>query len=113
MGRVKHGWKVFLEVVSFGSPRAIVFNLVVVFVILFLMPTGELGLLPVRSLFSLAGVKWYSVGLTRAMSRLLHGDVAGAYEMNKLVFVLFVAMVSVLVVNVVKMRRNDNPRHQD
>jgi hypothetical protein len=95
--------KLFLEFISFNSPRAIVINLILIFLILSVMPTPSLKYLPIKPVFKemilplifkgdcpTEGVfkdcDVYSTGQTRAMSRLLHGDLKGAYQFNKLIF---------------------------
>lgn len=112
--------KLFLEIISFGSPRAIVFNLSSILVLLATIPTEHLKYSPVKCVFKhfllplifngscpedglFASCNCPACGLTRAMSRLLHGDVSGAYNFNKLVFLVLIAMVAVIIVNVIKM----------
>ena len=40
--------------------------------------------------------------MTRAMSRLLHGDLSGAWGYNKIIFIVFIVMTVILIVNLVK-----------
>jgi len=95
--------KFLLQIISFNSPQAIVFNLTLVFIVLFLLPTNKLYYLPHRSIYEYVfQFAPYSSGLTRAMSRLLHGDIQGALAFNKLIFILLGIMVSLLVINLYK-----------
>jgi len=119
MGR-KLKFKNFLfDLISFGNSQAIAINLVLIIVILFLMPTSELHNLPVRSVYGsfvvpvffnntcsssgiFANCGFYSIGQTRAMSMILHGNFEEAYGMNKLVYLLLFALIAVLAVNLYK-----------
>lgn len=111
--------KFILDLVSFGSPQAIVIDLCFVLILLFLIPTQSLYLLPVRSVFKdfllpfifngncpetglFKDCNIYSTGQTRAVSRLLHGDIAGAFEYNRLVFLLLFVMVLLILINLIK-----------
>ena len=76
---------------------------VLIFLIAALVPTDKLQYLPVRSIYKeIFHVEPYSVGLTRAMSRLFHGDVIGAWNFNKLVFPVFLVMLFLLISNLIK-----------
>ncbi|MBL7054502.1 DUF2752 domain-containing protein [Candidatus Woesearchaeota archaeon] len=110
---------VFLDIISFGTPQAKVFNLSSVLVIFSVVPTGSLNYLPIRCVFKhfllplifngncpadgvFAQCNCPACGMTRAMSRLLHGDISGAYNFNKLIFIVFFVIVSLIVINLVK-----------
>jgi hypothetical protein len=110
---------ILLDIVSFGSPQAKVFNLSLILLILGIMPFSSLGSFPIKCVFKnlifplifrgncpssglFANCNCPACGLTRAMSRLLHGDFVGAYNLNKLVFVVFLVMVVLIIINLVK-----------
>lgn len=68
--------------------------------LLALWPSDRLHQVPVRSVWvTVFGFEPYSTGMMRGLSRLLHGDLEGAYTFNRLVFVAFAVMVVLLVTN--------------
>ncbi len=110
--------KVFLDIVSFNTPEAIVFNLTSILVLLrifpkspwntpslcvfknFIFPLIFRGHCPTAGIF--AGCNCPACGMTRAMSRLVRGDIVGAYAFNKGVFLVFIGMIVVIIVNMHK-----------
>ncbi|MCK5630134.1 MAG: DUF2752 domain-containing protein, partial [Nanoarchaeota archaeon] len=40
-------------------------------------------------------------GLTRAISRLLHGDLTGAWNFNKMAFIVFGIMAILIIINLI------------
>jgi hypothetical protein len=110
---------VFLDLISFGSPQAILFNLTTIFILLFVTPTKNLVYSPVKCIFKryllplifrgncptsglFANCEDPACGLTRAVSSLLHGDFSAAWNFNKAVYLLFSVMIIVLIINLVK-----------
>ena len=110
--------KIFLDHVGFNTSFARFFNLSVILGFLAVYPTSLLGNLPFKCVFKnfllplifrgncpttglFAGCECPACGLTRGMSRLLHGDLAGAWAYNKLVFIVFAVMVILIVYNLV------------
>ncbi|MBI2077074.1 MAG: DUF2752 domain-containing protein [Euryarchaeota archaeon] len=92
--------RVALEFVAFGTPRAIVLNLAGIILILAAWPTDRLHYLPVRSVWeNVFHVKPYSSGMMRALSRILHLDVGGAWDFNPLAFVALPVMLGLIGVN--------------
>ena len=66
--------------------------------ILWFLPTDKLYYLPVRSIYeSLFNFKPYSSGITRAVSRLLHGDLIGAWNFNPLVYLIIPIVLFILI----------------
>ena len=106
MGRVEIIKKInffFLDLLSFGSSQAKLINFNLIFLTAFLVPTKDLHYLPVRSIWKeVFHIDAYSVGLTRAMSRLFHGDLIGAWNFNKLVFPVALVMSYLLISNLIK-----------
>lgn len=91
------------DLLSFNTPQARVINFSLIFLLAALVPTDKLHYLPVRSIWKeVFHIEPYSVGLTRAMSRLFHGDLTGAWNFNKLVFPVFLVMSFLLVINLIK-----------
>ena len=89
------------DLISFNTPRAIVFNLSIILIILAIIPTDKLHYLPIRSVYeNVFGFMPYSSGLTRALSSLLHGNLSGAWNYNKLVFVVLATTIILIVTNI-------------
>lgn len=87
--RLRQAGRLILEHLAFNSPRARTLNLAGIVVLAAAVPTDRLHWLPVRSVWeNVFGVRLYSSGLTRALSRLFHGDLEGAWAFNPLVFVV-------------------------
>src|SRR3989344_3976009 len=96
--RIKIISKNFLFILSLSKPfsRVIVFSLGLI--TLFFLPTNKLHYLPVRSLYeSIFNLQPYSSGITRAVSRLLHGDIIGAWNFNPLVYLVIPIALFILV----------------
>ncbi len=92
--------KLFFDMLSFNTPFARVLNFLIVFFLAALVPTDRLYILPVRSVYKeVFGLESYSSGLTRAMSRLFHGDLYGALAFNKLVIPVTLLMIVLLGLN--------------
>src|SRR3989344_8708259 len=103
MGRLIKSKFFLLDVLSFGTPQAKVINFSLMLLISILVPTKDLHYLPIRSIWrDVFKIEPYSVGLTRAMSRLFHGDIIGAWNFNKLVFPVALLMGWLLISNLIK-----------
>ena len=111
--------RIFLDLVSFNTPQAKVFNLSAILIALASVPTKYLSYSPVKCVFKnvilplvfrgncptsgiFAGCECPACGMTRAMSRLLHGDIVGAYNFNKGVFLVLLVMLVLIAINLVK-----------
>lgn len=110
--------KTFLDIISFNTPKTIVFNLSTILILLAAIPTETLTKYsPFRCVFKhflfpllfngscpsdgiFASCNCPACGMTRGMSRLLHGDVEGAMSYNRLVVLVFVVIVLVIGYNV-------------
>lgn len=123
--KVKELKNIFFEILSFGSPRAIVFNLSMILFILAIAPFGILPYSPFKCVFRhlllpllfkvcptsglFADCQCPACGLTRGMQRLMHGDIEGAIGYNMLVIPLFIAMIIMIGINIykiVKIKKN-------
>lgn len=92
--------RLFLDHVSFATPRAQVLNFTGILLLLAAWPTSKLSLLPVRSVWENAfGFKPYSSGMMRALSRLLHGDFTGAWEYNPLAYAVLPLLLTLIAWN--------------
>ena len=75
-------------------------------IILWLLPTNNLHYLPVRSIYeSLFNFKPYSSGITRAVSRLLHADIKGAWNFNPLVYFVIPIVLFILIKDILYLIR--------
>jgi hypothetical protein len=89
------------DLISFNTPRAIVFNLGLILIILAIIPTDKLHYLPIRSVYeNIFRFTPYSSGMTRALSSLLHGDISSAWNYNKLVFVVLATIIILIITNI-------------
>ena len=104
----------FIDILSFSTPKARVINLSSIFLLLAIIPTKYLIYSPVKCIFKnfllpllfhghcptsglFANCNCPACGMTRGMSRLLHGDINGAWNFNKLVFIVFAIMMFILI----------------
>ncbi|MCK5282459.1 MAG: DUF2752 domain-containing protein [Nanoarchaeota archaeon] len=110
---------IFFDILSFGTPQAKVFNLSSILLILASVPTEYLKYSPVKCVFKhfllplifngtcpidgiFANCNCPACGLTRGMSRLLHGDIGGALKFNRLVLIVFFVMLTLIIINIIK-----------
>ena len=94
--------KIFLNnlflILSLSKPFSRVIVICSGLMTLWFLPTNKLYYLPVRSIYeSLFNFKPYSSGITRALSRLLHGDTKGAWEFNPLVYLVIPIIIFILI----------------
>ena len=115
----------FLSLLSFNNPGAIVINLSSILIALTIIPSKYIEYSPFKCVFKnlllpliFGGVcpttgfftncNCPACGMTRGMSRLLHGDWRGALNYNRMVIVVFVVMVILIMVNIITLiRRKD------
>jgi hypothetical protein len=108
-----------LDLISLNSPLAIVIVFSLILLLLLIVPTSLLSYSPIRPFFKevlfptvflgkcpdsgfLKDCNVLSTGETRGLSRILHGDISGALEYNKLSLLVFVIILSLIVVNIIK-----------
>ncbi|MCX6804708.1 MAG: DUF2752 domain-containing protein [Patescibacteria group bacterium] len=60
---------------------------------------------PTLSLFSRLNIPSPSIGLTRAYWLLIHGDLNGAWQMNKLVYLVALVLAGIIVVDGIALLR--------
>lgn len=112
-----------IDCLSFNTPKAIVFNLSSILLILAVIPTKVIVNLPTICIFKnfilpiafkgkcptsglFANCECPACGLTRAMSSLLHGNLQAALGYNHLVIIVFIVMVFIIIINLIKIKRN-------
>lgn len=127
--RIQRAKKIALDIISFNTPQAIVFSLFVVILLLAVLPAPVLELSPFKCVFKsfllplvfsghcpasglFAGCKCPACGLTSGVSRLLHGDLAGALALNKLSVIVLFVMIALIVINIVKMLKGSANKNQ-
>lgn len=120
MGRIVPKKIIVFEFLSLSSPKAVVVSFSVVFMALTIIPTaflGQLGGLCIWHRFVLPWIFYAycpesglfahcfcpGCGITHAMSRLLHGDITGAYYYNHLVYIVAAVVTIVYVTNIAKL----------
>lgn len=97
---LRRAGRVLLEHLAFDSPRARTLNFLGILLLAAIIPTDRLDWLPVRSVWeNVFGFRPYSSGMTRALSRLMHGDLEGAWAFNPLVFAVFTLIVGLVAWN--------------
>lgn len=111
--------KFFLDLISFGSPIARLIDFSGILIILRILPTSVLSQLPTKCIFKtyILPIIFYghcpgsgffaycncpACGITRGMSRLLHGDLQGALNYNKIVPVVFIAIILYIIVDLIR-----------
>ncbi len=96
--KIKSLFNILFLMLSLSKPLSRIILFCSGLVILWILPTANLHYLPVRSIYeSFFGFKPYSSGITRAVSRLLHGDITGAWNFNPLVYLVIPIIFIILV----------------
>lgn len=85
------------ELLAWDGPRAVAVNISVILLTLSVIPTEKLSLLPVRSLYEMAGITTYSSGMMRGLSLILHGKFPEAWAMNPLSYLTLAVMLALLI----------------
>ncbi|MDD3175305.1 MAG: DUF2752 domain-containing protein [Candidatus Nanoarchaeia archaeon] len=111
--------KVFGDLISFGTPQAIVINIFLIFLIFTLIPTSTLENKPSLCIFKniilpfiynnncptegiFKDCECPGCGLTRAMSSLMHGNLKDALNYNKGIIPLVLTMIVFWIINLRK-----------
>lgn len=92
-----------IETITLQSPKGRLTFLAVVTIVVFLVPFAWL-----ENLSLWKNIGWESapsIGLTRAYWLLLHGDPAGAWERNSLIYLVLVVVVTIVIADITKLRR--------
>lgn len=83
-----------IEIVGLQSPRGRLLFFVIISLAIFLIPYNWLSHL---SIWQALHIPSPSIGLTRAYHLLLHGDISGAWNRNKLIFIVLALGLIVLL----------------
>ena len=98
--RIRSLCRGFVLLIGLSTPASRIIVLLSGILLLAVLPTAQLPLLPIRSLYAMAGFYPYSTGMTRALSSLLHGQFGAAWDFNPLVYLLAVVVAVILVKDV-------------
>jgi hypothetical protein len=124
MDRIKKIKDFFLYFLGFDKPRAIVLNLSLILYVLAVIPLNILSKGPSLCIFKnfilplvfhgicpavgfFAGCNCPACGMTRALSSIMHGNFSAAWVYNKLSFVVFSIMVVLIIVNIIKLMKEN------
>lgn len=96
----------WLDWVSLATPksRVLIFSLAIL--VLAILPTNQLYLLPVRSVYETFGLHSFSTGIIRSVSYILHGEWVLAWQMNKLGYVVLVTAGVIYLKDVANLIQN-------
>jgi hypothetical protein len=105
-----------------GSPRAVVYNLSAIIITLAIIPTAFLERFPTKCIWKsyilpiffhqhcptsgfFSGCNCPGCGLTRGVSRILHGDIKNGLEFNKLSIIVLAVMLVIITINALKIKK--------
>ena len=90
--------KTLILLIGLSSPLGRIIVFTTGLVTLALLPTQNLKYLPIRSIYEdILHLRLYSFGTTRSISMILHGDFSGAWQLNKLSYLIILVVLILLV----------------
>jgi hypothetical protein len=98
--------KRLISFIGLSSPKSRVIIFSSILVALYLLPYSILVNLPKMSLYQIFGIKTYSLGQTRAISLILHGQFLEAWEMNKLSYLILLMVIFIVTRDLKKILTN-------
>lgn len=120
--------KILLEHISFDSPRAIAINLAIILMLLAIIPTSAISRSPTGCIFKtiilpavfhgcpesgiFKGCECPGCGLTRSVSRLLHGDITGSMDLNRMGIFVLLLMLYLMTINGIRAFRGSSGKGQ-
>jgi len=119
---LRKAWRIFLDIISFNTPFARVFDLSSILIFLSAAPLSLIENSPVKCVFKtyllplvfggicpesgiFAGCNCLGCGMTRAIWHILHGDLAGAYALNAMAFLVLSVMLTIILIDFVSLLR--------
>jgi len=111
-----------IEFLSFGSPRAVVYNLSAILLALAIVPTAFLEHLPVKCIWKSYVIPIFfkhncptsgiftdcrcpACGLTRGVSSILHGEFSVGQNYNRLSIFVLLFMIGLIIYNLLKFKK--------
>lgn len=111
-----------LDLLSFGTPLAIIINFIIILSFAFLIPINSLENFPIKCIFKhyilpfifkgncptsglFAECKCLGCGMTHSFHYILHGDFLLAWNTNKLSFLVMLGIIVLIFINLNKLHR--------
>lgn len=111
-----------LDLISFGSPRAIIIDIAIILLLCAAVPISTLESFPVKCLFKsyvipfvfhgncpesglFSGCECPACGMTHALHYLMNGEFRKAWETNRIAFAVIASMASLLASNFIKIAK--------
>jgi len=113
-----------LDLLSFGTPLAIITNFIIILSFCFFIPINSLETFPIKCVFKhhilpfifqgncptsglFAGCNCLGCGMTHSVHYILHGDFYLAWNTNKLSFVVMLGIIILISINLKKLHSNN------
>lgn len=120
--QLKSFFSFFSNLISFGTPLAIIINFLLILSFCFFIPISSLDLFPIKCIFKsyilpflfngncptsglFAGCECPACGMTHSIYHILHGDFSLAWNTNKLSFLVISSIIILLFFNLNKIYR--------
>lgn len=100
MKQINIARKSFIELISLSSPRSRLSFWLIATLIIYFLPYSFFKNLSIWGFMGWDNAP--SIGLTRAYWLLIHGDIAGAFERNKLIFAVLIVGAPIIIIDLYK-----------
>ncbi|MDP4038812.1 MAG: DUF2752 domain-containing protein [bacterium] len=94
--------------IGLQTPIARIVFFLAISLIIFIIPYQTLMRSPNISIWSWLNIPAWSIGLTRAYSKLLHGDFHGAYKQNLLIYPVVIIVLAIMTSDIYKIAQKRN-----